>query len=49
MANKEIAAITIRQENLQSMIFTVRGAQVMIDRDLASIYPGRKQALERTS
>jgi hypothetical protein len=38
MANKEIAAITIRQENLQSMIFTVRGAQVMIDRDLASIY-----------
>ncbi|PLY04402.1 MAG: DNA-binding protein [Desulfuromonas sp.] len=26
------------EENLQSMIFTMRGVQVMIDRDLASIY-----------
>ena len=25
-------------ENIQSMIFTIRGAQVMIDRDLAQIY-----------
>ena len=35
---KGTTAIALRQESLQNMIFTVRGAQVMIDRDLASIY-----------
>ena len=30
--------ISITQENIQSQIFTIRGKQVMIDRDLAVLY-----------
>lgn len=38
MGGKENTLIALQQEILQSMIFTIRDEQVMIDRDLASVY-----------
>ncbi|MBN2712108.1 MAG: ORF6N domain-containing protein [Planctomycetes bacterium] len=44
MTNKENTAIALREENLRSLIYRVRGVEVMIDSDLAELYgvtPGR--------
>lgn len=44
MTNKENTAIVLREENLRSLIYRVRGVEVMIDSDLAELYgvtPGR--------
>jgi phage regulator Rha-like protein len=44
MTNKENTAIVLREENLCSLIYRVRGVEVMIDSDLAELYgvtPGR--------
>jgi len=38
MANKESMAIVIREENLRSLIYQVRGQDVMLDSDLAGLY-----------
>jgi len=38
MANKEGAAIVIREETLRNLIYQVRGQEVMLDSDLAGLY-----------
>ncbi|MFA6174137.1 MAG: ORF6N domain-containing protein [Kiritimatiellales bacterium] len=38
MANKETSALVIREENLRSLIYQVRGQEVMLDTDLAGLY-----------
>ena len=38
MANKKDTAIALREENLRSLIYQVRGVEVMIDSDLAQLY-----------
>ena len=38
MAKSEIVPMEIGQENLRSLIYTIRGRQVMLDADLAAIY-----------
>ncbi len=49
MANKEIKAADtiVPMEHIQSMIFSIRGVQVMIDRDLASVYEVETKVLNQ--
>ena len=45
MADKENTAIVLREEKLRGLIYTVRGMQVMLDRDLADLYQVETRAL----
>ena len=36
--NNEIEIIELTEENMKSMVYTIRGVKVMLDFDLASIY-----------
>ena len=38
MAEKELAVIELTQENIESMVYEIRGQKVMLDFDLARIY-----------
>jgi len=53
MADKEHMALALRQETLQGLIFSLRGQQVILDRDLATLYQvetrALKQAVKRNS
>jgi len=47
MTNKENTAIVLREESLRSLIYTVRGMQVMLDRVLADLYQVETRALKQ--
>jgi hypothetical protein len=53
MVNRGNTAIVLREENLRSLIYHVRGVEVMLDRDLADLYQvetrALKQAVKRNS
>lgn len=53
MANKEDVAITLGEDKLRSLIYRIRGVDVMLDRDLAALYQVEtrvlKQAVRRNS
>ena len=36
--NNEIEIIELTEENMKSMVYTIRGVKVILDFDLASIY-----------
>ena len=38
MAEKEIIAIELNEESIESMVYEIRGQKVMLDFDLARIY-----------
>ena len=42
-----LSGITFAQQDIEKMIFTIRGVQVMIDRDLAAIYEVEIRALNQ--
>lgn len=53
MGDKEQIALALREESLQGLIFTLRGQQVILDRNLATLYQvetrALKQAVKRNS
>jgi hypothetical protein len=53
MGNKGNSTIVLREENLRSLIYHMRGVEVMLDRDLAGLYQvetrALKQAVKRNS
>ena len=53
MATKESNAVVLREETLHRLIFNLRGQQVILDRDLATLYqvetPALKQAVKRNA
>lgn len=53
MAGKENRGVALREETLQRLIFSLRGQQVILDRDLAILYQvetrALKQAVKRNS
>lgn len=47
MGDESAGAVSIRKEVLQGLIHTVRGVQVMLDRDLAGLYQVETRALKQ--
>lgn len=47
MGNKDSSAVALRVENLRSLIYRVRGVEVMLDRDLADLYQVETRALKQ--
>lgn len=47
MANESKRAVAIREEALRGLIHTIRGVQVMLDRDLAALYQVETRALKQ--
>lgn len=47
MATKESNAVVLREETLHRLIFNLRGQQVILDRDLATLYQVETRALKQ--
>jgi hypothetical protein len=47
MASKKDMALAVREDALRGLIYTVRGVQVMLDRDLAQLYHVETRALKQ--
>lgn len=47
MGNKGNSTIVLREENLRSLIYHMRGVEVMLDRDLADLYQVENRALKQ--
>ncbi|MDT8429189.1 MAG: ORF6N domain-containing protein [Pseudomonadales bacterium] len=47
MATKEPSAIVLREETLHRLIFKLRGQQVILDRDMATLYQVETRALKQ--
>ena len=47
MAAKETKTVALREETLRRLIFNLRGQQVILDRDLATLYQVETRALKQ--